>query len=94
MKTKTKPEPKTPELPGVAETYNDEISKAMHDLKAANDSMAEAYEDREQVVERLLTEMHKAKKKIVVMSIDGTQYVAELKPSAEKIRFAKAQRLD
>lgn len=90
FKKKSKKEAKgSLELPGTVETYNSELDKAIHDTWLARSEMARA-NDAEEVVEgRLVMEMKKAGKTIVVKFIDGERFVAYLVIGEEKLKFKK-----
>jgi hypothetical protein len=89
MKTRMKPADKTPEFPVTKEVYNDDLSRAMHDMWRVRQDAVELKDKIELAKDALTMEMEKAGKMLVVGVIDGCRFVVELVPQTKKLKFKK-----
>ena len=80
------------ELPGMEETYNDELSKAVHNLKKVSAGVKEAKDKLETAKDLVVIEMKKIGKDFLGIQLDGEFWEVEVKRAKEKLYFARLKK--
>jgi len=81
----------TETLPGMEETINDELAKAIEELRDAKESVDGEKERLELAKEKVYIEMKKQKKDYLRIQLKGEFYQLEIARADEKVKFGKAR---
>ena len=82
---------KQPEIPGTEEAFNDELSKALHELRHCHEVFQQSKEDLDNQKEKVVIEMKKSGKDYLRIQLGGQFWEAEVKRTEEKLSFKKSK---
>ena len=80
------------ELPGVENTFNEELSRAIHGLRCADTELRAAKERVDACKDLVVIEMKKNGKDFMSVQLDGEFWEVEVRRAEEKLRFARLKK--